>query len=239
MASRDLWVQLTQHASTSVALWMDLLASCARFPDRHVVLLSLAACGYLCINAAVSLCVQPVYPILTWRKTSDVAFVIGVFAASVTFYFVAALTACVRDAAYDANCRRVHTSAAEGGWFGSDVRGWKAFPADVRGTSVGVQGIEWSCASCRHASPARCVVDLHEAPDSMASAFIPASLLVAAEQACQTPCCGQLFCEKGPVAGESGAGHFLAVAGDGTSDEGLNETAPLLTVTHPARPTGA
>lgn len=167
-----LWVQLTQHATTAVVLWIDLFLGRARLPDRILAILFPAACAYACINAAVSLTVRPVYPILTWRNgPAAAALIIGVFAALVAFYFFASCTACSRDAV----CRP-RMAPGTGGWFGTDdPRPFNVgpFSADCFGADLRP---EPTCASC-------CRKRALPAGDVLATAFLPASLLPAGDGA--------------------------------------------------------
>ena len=211
----NLWVQLTQHFTVGVVLWIDLLVGRVRVPDRPVALMLLAGVGYLAINAAASLAVRPVYPILTWRNGRvAAALCIGILVAIAVLYFVAAALAYARDVACARCCDRRSAATPVGGWFGAEGEAATGprgpFPADCAGVQLGPDPPLLSC--CR-ASPAACGIDAGGAPDSLATAFLPASLLeearaaaaaaAAAAQGAEPPALGSVVCGQAPGAAPS------------------------------------
>jgi len=184
-APLNLWVQLTQHFTVSVVLWIDLLVGRQRVPDRPVALVMLAGVGYLAINAAVSLAVRPVYTILTWRNGRNAAAIaIGVLVVIAVLYFVAAALALARDAACARCCDRRSGATPVGGWFGAEGEAATGpsgpFPVDCAGVRLGPDP---PCLSWCRASPSACGIDAGGAPDALATAFLPASLLEEARAA--------------------------------------------------------
>jgi hypothetical protein len=78
------------HGIVLLPPWIDLVVGATRLHFRTFIPVVIAAFLYLIINCIVSLTVHPVYSILTWRMSSDVIIVLGVFFVLFVAYMAAA-----------------------------------------------------------------------------------------------------------------------------------------------------
>ena len=142
------------HGIVLLPPWIDLIVGATRLHFRTFIPVIIAAFFYLIINCIVSLTVHPVYSILTWRMSSDVIIVLGVFFVLFVAYMGAASIAVgvERSVEPGGRCRR----------YGADAGA--AFSIASLETAIGVpKGFKPCVAGCQ---PGVCDID-DEATDPL------------------------------------------------------------------------
>lgn len=104
---------LTNHLIAFVLIWVDLLLSANRFPDRHVLIALAGAVIYLFINLGYSDTHSPVYKVLKWDGAYSAILSIGSLIAICVFYFLASLLAWALDSCALRCCRTRAGAAAK------------------------------------------------------------------------------------------------------------------------------
>jgi len=84
------------HAVACFVMWVDMLLSRARLPDRHSLYVGAAATVYALANLGYTRVNYPLYSVLTWRSGTSAALAIGAILASMMFFFIgSALSSCL------------------------------------------------------------------------------------------------------------------------------------------------
>jgi hypothetical protein len=77
-------------------MWLDLLFSRARLPDRHALYVGAAATVYAFANLGFTLNNYPLYSVLTWRSGASAGLAIGAIVASMAFFYLgSAVSSCL------------------------------------------------------------------------------------------------------------------------------------------------
>lgn len=105
------WINSTVHAVAGAAVWLDLLIGANRPIDAHVSAVVILGLAYLLLNLSITLTVQVLYPILTWRDSGSFVLAAGTLLGVVLIYFGVSSIAFVRDALVT-RCMPVTVSAA-------------------------------------------------------------------------------------------------------------------------------
>lgn len=90
------------HGLVALPPLVDVLCGSVILHDRYLVIIVVAAFGYLLVNLGVTRSFRPVYPILKWNRGSDAILVLGAVAGVVLVYSAAAAVA----GALEASARR-------------------------------------------------------------------------------------------------------------------------------------
>lgn len=118
MTTQQTWINSTVHAVTLCCLLLDLLMGANRNLDFHFLFLCCLMFVYLFVNLAVSLAVQPVYPILTWKNAETAMFLVGCLVALPLCFSLVACIAWLRDRwfvkRWGSGSTELFASAAEG-----------------------------------------------------------------------------------------------------------------------------
>jgi hypothetical protein len=90
------FLDITQHGAACTFIWIDLLISRMRLPDRHSIIAFMAAIVYVCWNAGYTLTQPPaLYSILTWTSAASAYYSIGAVAGVCIMFFVGSAVSAV------------------------------------------------------------------------------------------------------------------------------------------------
>ncbi len=84
----DIVLNFEQHLITQLLILIDFILSGSQFHKPHVFAVCVFGFLYLVVNAAVSLKIFVVYPILTWRDGFTALWVIVCIAVAIGFFFI-------------------------------------------------------------------------------------------------------------------------------------------------------